>query len=97
MLNFLSALHVPKQLKRGGSTGRLERKLGLSTSNVGEFHFIIEFSDLSQLDAAFSRVAARDELVEFLHFCVNSLVEKVQFALYRDFPDDVRHRGQERF
>lgn len=57
---------------------------------------MMEFSNFSQLDAAFYRVAARDEPVELLHFFVNSLVEKVQFALYRDFPDDVRRRGQER-
>jgi hypothetical protein len=32
-----------------------------------------------------------------MHFGVNSLVQNATFALYRDFPDVVRHFGEERF
>ena len=73
------------------------RKLGLGASALGDFHFMIEFTDLAQLDAAFLTAAARREPVESLHFGVNSLVKDVTFALYRDFPDEVRETGQEKF
>ena len=41
--------------------------------------------------------SSRREPVEGVHFGVNSQVQNVQFALYRDFPDSVRHRGDEKF
>ncbi len=73
------------------------RKLGLGAPGLGEFHLMIEVRDLAQLDAAFQRVAGRQEPVEGFHFGVNSLVQNAVFALYRDFPDPVRHRGEEKF
>jgi hypothetical protein len=73
------------------------RKLGLSAAPVGEFHLMMEFSDLAQLDSAFNRVGSRREPIEGVHFGVNSLAQNVQFALYRDFPDPIRHRGDEKF
>jgi hypothetical protein len=73
------------------------RKLGLGPSHLGDFHLMIEVRDLSQLEAAFQRVAGREEPVEGFHFGVNSLVQNAVFALYRDFPDPFRQRGQERF
>ena len=73
------------------------RKLGFGPPGLGEFHIMIEVGDLAQLDAAFGHVAARGEPVEGLHFGVNSLVCDVVFALYRDFPDPVRNRGEEKF
>ena len=57
----------------------------------------IEVRDLAQLDTAFDRVAGRREPVEGFHFGVNSLVTNATFALYRDFPDPVRHAGEEKF
>jgi hypothetical protein len=73
------------------------RKLGLAPRELGDFHAMIEISDLSQLDRAFDHVATRGEPVEELHFAVNSLVSDATFALYRDFPDPVRRRGEEKF
>ncbi|MEJ0019470.1 MAG: DUF6614 family protein [Acetobacteraceae bacterium] len=73
------------------------RKLGLGPPGMGEFHLMMEVKDLAQLDLAFTRVASRREPVEGVHFDVNSLVQNAVFALYRDFPDAVRHRGEERF
>ncbi|HEX8166032.1 MAG TPA: DUF6614 family protein [Beijerinckiaceae bacterium] len=73
------------------------RKLGFGAPGIGEFHIAIEVKDLAQLEAAFGRVAGRREPVEGFHFGVNSLVRNTVFALYRDFPDPVRHRGEERF
>lgn len=73
------------------------RKLGLGPRELGEFHAMVEIRDLQQLDQAFARVASRGEPVEGLHFAVNSLVSDAIFALYRDFPDSIRRRGEEKF
>lgn len=73
------------------------RKLGLGLPELGEFHLMIEVVDLAQLDQAFTQVAARRDPTESRHFDVNSMVVNARFALYRDFPDTFRHRGEERF
>jgi hypothetical protein len=73
------------------------RKLGLAPPGLREFHIMIEVRDLAQLEQAFERVAGRSEPVEGFHFGVNSLAQNVVFALYRDFPDPFRRRGEERF
>ena len=75
----------------------MRRKLGLAPDSLREFHLMIELRDLQQLDQAFAEVASRGDPVEGLHFAVNSLVCDAFFALYRDFPDAVRRRGEERF
>jgi hypothetical protein len=95
--------HLGKYLGHLKEQGLIEgfrltrRKLGLAPSGLGEFHVMIETRDLAQLDAAFNRVAGRREPVEGLHFGINSLVTNASFALYRDFPDPVRHAGEEKF
>jgi hypothetical protein len=73
------------------------RKLGLAPPGFGDFHLMIEVKDLAQLERAFERVAGRSEPVESVHFGVNSLAQNAAFALYRDFPDSFRRRGEERF
>jgi hypothetical protein len=73
------------------------RKLGLGAPGLGEFHLMIEVKNLAQLEQAFERVAGRRDPVEGFHFGVNSLAQNAVFALYRDFPDSFRHRGEERF
>jgi hypothetical protein len=73
------------------------RKLGLGAPGLGEFHLMMEVKSLAQLEQAFERVAERREPAEGFHFGVNSLVQNAVFALYRDFPDAFRHRGEERF
>ncbi len=66
-------------------------------SDRAEFHLMVEFEDLAQVDRVFGHVATRAEPVESFHQAVNSLVKDTIFALYRDFPDAVRQRGQEKF
>jgi hypothetical protein len=98
-LDFAAALDA--YLGALAADGRIEswrllrRKLGLG--HGAEFKVLIETRDLAQLDAAFTAVSARDEPVEGLHHGVNSLVTNFAAALYRDFPDPHRVRGQERF
>lgn len=66
------------------------RKLGLSTVPIGEWHIEVFTENLGQLEQAFQRAASRTGEVERLHKAVYSSVQKVDFALYRDFPDAVR-------
>ncbi len=80
------------------SSARLtRRKLGLGPRELGEFHIVIEVEDLAQLDRAFGAVSRRDGPIEALHHGVNQHAARVQFALYRDFPDEHRERGGEKF
>jgi hypothetical protein len=88
------------QLKQQGNLEQfriMRRKLGLGPESIGEFHVMLEFNDLAQLDAAFGTVATRTDPIEDYHHSVNSLVSRVTFALYRDFPDQLRSFGEERF
>jgi Family of unknown function (DUF6614) len=73
------------------------RKLGLGPERLGEFHVVIEIRDLSQLDDAFRDVSKRSGRVEALHAAVNQSARDLTFALYRDFPDEHRDSGEERF
>jgi hypothetical protein len=73
------------------------RKLGLGHQNLPEWHITLDFEGLAQLDEAFNHVATRAGKVESFHHAVNSKVENVFFALYRDFPDPVRQTGEEKF
>jgi hypothetical protein len=91
---YLDHLKAEKKIE---SWRLARRKLGLGPSGIGEFHVTIETKNLAQLDAAFHVVASRREPVEGIHFGVNSLVQNATFALYRDFPDQHRHLGEEKF
>ena len=73
------------------------RKLGFGPSTLGEFHIVMETRDLAQLDKAFNLVVTRREPAESVHFGVNSQVTNLTIALYRDFPDAMRHEGEEKF
>lgn len=85
--------------KKGHIAGwRLTRRtLGLGPPQLPEFNLIIAVENLAQLDGALGHVTTRAEPVEGLHHAVNSRVKNLFFALYRDFPDAGRVRGQERF
>ncbi|MCC6408881.1 MAG: hypothetical protein IT453_17095 [Planctomycetes bacterium] len=66
------------------------RKLGFGPPELGEFHLVLDFPTLADLDRAFGAAAARDGEVEKLHARVYSLVTDFRAALYRDFPDPER-------
>jgi hypothetical protein len=63
------------------------RKFGFSPPVLGDFHIVIETTNLDRLDKAFTLVAQRTDEVEALHAPVWSAVRDLQTALYRDFPD----------
>ncbi len=73
------------------------QQLGLGPKDLPEFHLMVELEDLAQVDRVFGQVATRAEPVESFHHGLNSLVKDPIFALYRDFPNAVRQRGQEKF
>src|SRR3954465_436771 len=71
------------------------RKLGLGPPQLPQWHITIDFENMAQMDAAFGQVASRADPLESFHHAVNSQVQDIFFALYRDFPDPGRVRGQE--
>jgi hypothetical protein len=73
------------------------RKLGLGPPQLPQWHITIDFENMTQMDAAFGRVASRADPLESFHHAVNSKVQDIFFALYRDFPDPGRVKGQEKF
>ena len=91
---YLGGLKAVGKIERFRLT---RRKLGLAFPGLGEFHIMIETRVLAQLDIAFKAVATRSGAVEEAHFGANGLVRNARFALYRDFPDEFREEGGERF
>ena len=80
------------------NTYRITRaKLGFRPPQLREFHITVEFDDLAHMQSAFDNVSARANPVEGLHHAVNAKVQDIYFALYRDFPDATRVRGEEQF
>ncbi len=75
----------------------MRRQLGLGPAYLGDFHVMIEVDGLDQLDRVFRAVSTRSDPIETLHHAVNAQVADATFALYRDFPDPWRRRGQEKF
>jgi hypothetical protein len=64
------------------------RKLGLGPPQLPEWHITLDFENMAQMDSAFGRVSSRADPVESFHHAVNSKVQDIFFALYRDFPPD---------
>jgi len=98
---FCDSLHAYLgALKRKGEIAgyRLSRrKLAFGVPELGEFFLVIEVEGLAQLDRAFATVSTRSDPIESLHAAVNQNVCDLRAALYRDFPDAQRVRGEEKF
>ena len=64
-------------------------KLGFrSIQDLPEWHIMMEFSGMAQLDEAFGRVVPKQGELEKAHVSFNRFVEdNIQHALYRDWPD----------
>jgi hypothetical protein len=97
-LSFSRSVHAYlEHLRENGGLSAYRvtrRKLGLGPRSLGEFHIMLEFESLAELDTVFGVVAQRVDPVEALHRAVYSKVKDLRFALYRDFPDRVRrHSG----
>lgn len=76
---------------RGWSLCR--RKLNLAADAYRDFLLQVEVDDLAQLDRLFRLVGHRDDDdVSRLYGRVHDMIDKVDFALYRPFPDP--HRSE---
>ena len=64
-------------------------KLGFrSISSMPEWHIMMEFVDMAQMDNAFKRVAPLEGDLEAKHKSFNQFVgSDIEHALYRDYPD----------
>jgi len=66
----------------------MRMKLGFRSMDIPEFHIMMEFTDMGQLDRAMSNTL-KDKKTDTLHVGFNQWVDidTIQHALYRDFPD----------
>lgn len=66
-------------------------KMGFrSIADMPEWHIMMEFQDMAQMDAAFRRVAPLQGELEDKHRSFNQFVAgNIQHALYRDWPDQL--------
>lgn len=91
MRNFLQRLVDEKKML----SFRLTRcKLGFrSIQDLPEWHIMMEFTGLAQLDEAFGRVVPRQGDMERAHVSFNKFVDdNIQHALYRDWPDNLNNQ-----
>jgi hypothetical protein len=64
-------------------------KMGFrSIQDLPEWHIMMEFNNMAQMDQAFQRVAPLEGELETKHRSFNQFVgDNIQHALYRDWPD----------
>lgn len=65
-------------------------KMGFrSIENLPEWHIMMEFTGMAQLDSAFHRVAPLEGELEDKHRSFNQFVgSNIQHAYFRDWPDE---------
>ena len=71
---------------------RLTRmKLGFRSMDMPEWHIMMDFRNLQQLDDAMTSIIRNEENIEEDHVAFNQLVdvETIQHFLYRDYPDQL--------
>jgi hypothetical protein len=63
-------------------------KMGFRSMDIPEWHIMMEFTDMAQMDRAFQRVAPLEGELEDKHRSFNQFVSgSIQHALFRDWPD----------
>jgi hypothetical protein len=64
-------------------------KMGFrSIQDLPEWHIMMEFKNMAQMDEAFNRVAPKEGELESKHQSFNQFIQgNIQHALYRDWPD----------
>jgi hypothetical protein len=86
MKSFLDQLVEEKKMV----SYRITRcKMGFrSIQDLPEWHIMMEFRNMAQMDEAFQRVAPLSGELETKHRSFNQFVsDNIQHALYRDWPD----------
>jgi len=63
--------------------------------DLPEFHIMMEFKNMQQLDNAMTSVLRNEKNIDESHVSFNQLVDKetIQHFLYRDFPDDLNTKN----
>ena len=89
MRKFLDGL---VQMDRMNSYRLTRSKLGFRSMDMPEFHIMMEFDNMQQLDDAMTSIIRNEKNIDESHVSFNSLVDKetIQHFLYRDFPDDIQ-------
>jgi hypothetical protein len=65
-------------------------KMGFRSMDIPEWHIMMEFTDMAQMEKAFQRVAPLSGELEQKHQSFNQFVSgNIQHALYRDWPDQL--------
>ena len=88
MKTFLDHLVSEKKME----SYRVTRcKMGFrSIADMPEWHIMMEFNDMAQLDDAFKRVAPLEGELEEKHQSFNHFVKgNIHHALFRDWPDEL--------
>ena len=63
-------------------------KMGFRSMDIPEWHIMMEFNNMAQLETAFQRVAPLEGELEDKHRSFNQFVSgNIQHAYYRDWPD----------
>ena len=62
-------------------------KMGFRSMDIPEWHIMMEFNNMTQLESAFQRVAPQEGQLEKKHRSFNQHAENLQHAYYRDWPD----------
>ena len=88
MRKFLDGL---VELKRMKSYRLTRSKLGFRSMDMPEFHIMMEFDNMQQLDDAMTSIIRNEKNIDESHVSFNQLVDKetIQHFLYRDFPDEL--------
>jgi hypothetical protein len=61
-----------------------------SIADMPEWHIMMEFKNMAQMDTAFQRVAPLEGELENKHRSFNQFVAgDIQHALFRDWPDNI--------
>ena len=69
-------------------------KMGFrSIADLPEWHIMMEFKSMAQMDEVFDRVAPRQGELEHKHQNFNQFIDgNIQHALYRDWPDQFNNK-----
>ena len=69
----------------------MRMKVGFRSMDLPEFHIMMEFKNMQQLDDAMTAVIRNEKNIDESHVTFNSLVnvDTIQHFLYRDFPDQI--------
>lgn len=62
-------------------------KMGFRSMDIPEWHVMMEFQSMAQLETAFQRVAPLEGELETKHQSFNQFADNLQHAYYRDWPD----------